>query len=460
MGVYPSGYTAPSRRPALSKDVVLPDPGSYNRPVVPTAPGAKLHLAMAVPGLRWPSGVKMDSWNDLRGPNEDWQINPNRINTFKELPSANRRVEPDDTPYSQAAAIREVVATTTGGAIEPKKSILDIARSFVLTAIDPAVKDWWARRVNSLDQLEAIAATRSLTASETVIREQILGEITHASNNVNSLAINAPAFQPPAAPPGINDIQRIMVQAFAAHRALEQKGLTPAKPTASPLPPSGAAPAGSAPAPAPASAPIPGKLSGPAPSPGLSPISAPTGTPPLKPLTLHFTQPTTPSSTLGPPPGSPTTTSARGPIVQDYIGQMQSAGPDGTTVIINANATAMKFAGLMKTTYPKGFTKDDAKIWKEPVKSITGLQMVKQLGDTKIAADPVAARDFASMTMTDTNNWRKSAIAMQYCIEQSVYGTHPQLIDYLGDPPKLARVFSESANGRFEFNPNYKAQLV
>ncbi len=120
----------------------------------------------------------------------------------------------------------------------------------------------------------------------------------------------------------------------------------------------------------------------------------------------------------------------------------------------------MKFDGLMKTTYPTGFTKDDAKIWKEPVKSITGLQMVKQLGDTKIDKDPVAARDFASNTMTDTNNWRKSAIAMQYCIEQSTYGTHPQLIDYINDPPKLARVFSESANGRFEFNPNYKAQLV
>lgn len=433
LGVYPSGYTAPSHRPALNKAPVLPDPGAYNKPNVPTKPGTRRHLAMAVPGLKWPSPiVKMDEWNDLRGPKEEWQINTNRINTFKELPSMNRLVDAPDTAYSQSAAVQAVVATTTGGAIEPKKSILDIARSFVLTAINPEVKDWWSRRVNSLDQLEAIAATRGLTGEETSLRDKILGEITKASNDTTNLAINAPAYVPQAAPPGMDDMKRAMASAFAAHRGI----------LATPLPPSGAAPVASP--------------SAVAPPPAVNIPSAPSsGTPPLKPLALHFAGPT-----LGTPPGSPTTGSSTGPKVQDYIGDMQPAGPGGVTVNINANATAQKFAGLMKVTYPKGFTKDDAKIWREPVKSITGLLQVKKLGDTKIDKDPIAARDFASTTMTTSENWRKSAIAMQYCIEQSAYGTHAQLLDYLGDPPKLARVFSESAYGRFEFNRDYKANLV
>ena len=89
----------------------------------------------------------MDAWNNLKGPADHWQIMPKSANTFKELPSVNKRVEAADKPYSQSAAIKEVVATTAGGAIEPKKSILDIARSFVLTAINPEVKDWLAELI-------------------------------------------------------------------------------------------------------------------------------------------------------------------------------------------------------------------------------------------------------------------------------------------------------------------------
>jgi len=310
LGVYPSGYTAPSRRPALNKVPVLPDPGVYNKPVVPTVPGAKRHLAMAVPGLKWPSPiVKMDEWNNLRGPKEEWQIDPNRINTFKELPSSNHLVEAADTPYSQAAAVREVVATTTGGAIEPKKSILDIARSFVLTAINPAVKDWWARRVNSLDQLEAIAATRGLTGQETMLRDNILSEITRESSNVDNLAINAPEYKEPAAPLAIEEIKRAAAQGYyTAQKTLEQKMLTPrTKPAASPVP---ATPEVKRPMPEPA--------------PGPS-VTIP---PPVK---FHLPRPA----------DSPVAT---GPVIRTTIGPPgAAAGPNGTTVEINVTQTAQAF---------------------------------------------------------------------------------------------------------------------
>jgi len=251
----------------------------------------------------------IDEWNNLRGPKEEWQIDPNRINTFKELPSSNHLVEAADTPYSQAAAVREVVATTTGGAIEPKKSILDIARSFVLTAINPAVKDWWARRVNSLDQLEAIAATRGLTGQETMLRDNILSEITRESSNVDNLAINAPEYKEPAAPLAIEEIKRAAAQGYyTAQKTLEQKMLTPrTKPAASPVP---ATPEVKRPMPEPA--------------PGPS-VTIP---PPVK---FHLPRPA----------DSPVAT---GPVIRTTIGPPgAAAGPNGTTVEINVTQTAQAF---------------------------------------------------------------------------------------------------------------------
>lgn len=440
LGVYPSGYTAPSRRPALNKAPVLPSPVEYNKPQVPTVPGAKRHLAMAVPGLKWPSGVKMDVWNDLRGPKEDWQINPNRINTFKELPSARRLVEAPDTPYSQAAAIREVVATMSGGAIEPKKSILDIARSFVLTAINPAVKDWWARRVNSLDQLEAIAATRGLTGEETMIRDNILSEITQESNKTANLAINAPEYKEPAAPLAIEEIKRAAAQGYyTAQKTLEQKMVTPrTKPVASPVPVTPEVKMGT---------PMP------EPTPGGSPIlSQPTQGPSVtipSPVKFH----------LPGPADSPVTKPATGPVIRTTIGPPGSAGPNGTIVEINVTQTTAAFTSLMKATYTKGFDEGDAKVWIGTVARI-----VKKAADkvTKLQPGAVRANPTEALNVTTEKIAKggfETVIAMRYCIETDPADGHAKLLDYLADG-SIEKIFSEAFRGRFALNPGYQARYV
>ena len=85
-----------------------------------------------------------------------------------------------------------VAALASGGVVEPRKDVLDIARSFVQTSTNPETKDWWSRRVNSLDQLEVISTTRSLTAAENGIKDGILKDINEAAKNPNSLSINDP----------------------------------------------------------------------------------------------------------------------------------------------------------------------------------------------------------------------------------------------------------------------------
>ena len=461
LGIYPSGYTAPPHRPALNKSPILAEPAAYNRPIVPTMLGAKRHITMATPGLKWPSPiVKMDAWNNLKGPADHWQIMPKNANTFKELPSVNRRVEAADKSYSHSAAIKEVVATTTGGAIEPKKSILDIARSFVLTTINPGVKDWWARRVNSLDQLEAIAATRSLTHSETIIRDKILREITENSNKIDNLAIYAPAYVAPAAPmpttSAATTSTAIAPPSTTSAATTSTSTTSPAIATTSTATtsPTIASPAIASPSVATTGVPAtPGGMS------GLVPMSG-SSTPPLKPMTIHTTPPT-PSGTLGTPPGSPTTTiSATGPTVQDYIGDMQPAGPGGTIVKIKANETANKFFFLMRSIYPSGFTEEDGKVWRDSVALISGSKQVTKLGPKFISKSPEAARDFAAHTFSIRNKWDKTAIGMQYCIEKSAFGDHFQLQDYIKEPAKLLEVFTKSEKKEFAFNPNYKADII
>jgi len=481
LGIYPSGYTAPPHRPALNKAPILAEPAAYNRPIVPTALAAKRHITMATPGLKWPSPiVKMDAWNNLKGPADHWQIMPKSANTFKELPSVNRQVEAADKPYSQSAAIKAIVATTTGGAIEPKKSILDIARSFVLTTINPAVKDWWARRVNSLDQLEAIAATRSLTHSETIIRDKILREITENSNKIDNLAIYAPAYVAPAAPApaatsttststtstSTTSTSTTSTSTTSTAIASPSAGSPGGSPILSSSTPVAAMPGGS---PILSSSTPVAAMPGGSPSPALVPMSGP-ATPPLKSLTLH-TPPTTPSGTLGPPttpsgtlgtpPSSPTTTrSATGPTFQDYIGDTQPAGPGGVTVNINFNNTAAAFQNTMKQVYPTGFTESDGKVWRDPVALISESKQITKLGPVYIKNKPTDARDHVIDTMTTYKNCRKTAIAMQYCVELSPYGDYPQLKDFVNNPAELLKVFTESKNGKFAYNRGYTANFT
>ena len=142
--------------------------------------------------------------------------------TLPSLPSANQKVDPIETPWSRSAPVKRVAEIASGGVVEPAKNIVDIARSLVSTAIDPAQKDWWSRRVNTLDQLEVISATRGLTVEETVIKERILKEITDAAQKPSSLAINSAPYAAPVVPPApmtSAEYQLGMAQALTLHAA-------------------------------------------------------------------------------------------------------------------------------------------------------------------------------------------------------------------------------------------------
>src|SRR5690606_35715880 len=166
---YPYGYNAPGTEAAIAKFAPPLAPNEYNKHRLPIPASARRHDAIPVAGNRWPSSRKQDYWNNINIRQSLPEV-PRRFN-IDALPSANRAVDPKDTPWSRSGALKVVASLTSGGAIEPPKDILAIARSFVSSSIDPARKDWWARRVNSLDQLEIISAPRGLNAEKMSLKE-------------------------------------------------------------------------------------------------------------------------------------------------------------------------------------------------------------------------------------------------------------------------------------------------
>lgn len=130
------------------------------------------------------------------------------------------------------------------------------------------------------------------------------------------------------------------------------------------------------------------------------------------------------------------------------------------TVNINTVKTSLAFRRLIEQIYPIGFTVDDGKVWRDPVALISRSKQIKKLGPDYIGRNPILARDKVIDTMTDTTIIRETAIAMQYCVEQSPYGNYPQLKDFVNAPAKLLEVFTESKNGKFAFNRDYKANFI
>jgi hypothetical protein len=212
-GFYPYGYTAPGKEAAVARFPPALAPAEYNKNELPKPRSAHKHTILATPGVVWPSTHKQDHWNNIN-PAPTLPVAPTRFN-IEALPSANQKVDPIETPWSQGAAVKRVAAIAAGGVVEPAKNVVDIARTLVSTAVDPAQKDWWARRVNTLDQLEVISATRGLTAEETAIKERILKEMTEEAQKPSSLAINSTPYAAPGAPLTSNDIalslQRVLV---------------------------------------------------------------------------------------------------------------------------------------------------------------------------------------------------------------------------------------------------------
>ena len=220
-GFYPYGYTMPNQEGTIAHFPKQIAPSEYNKNELPTAPSARRRTALATPGVVWPSSNKQDQWNNIN-PAPTLPIIPTRLK-IGTLPSANQTTDPIEIPWSKNGAVKVIAAVASGGVVEPQKSVVDIARSIVLTSIDPAQKDWWARRVNTLDQLEVISATRGLSSEETAMKERILKEISDESKKPATLAYNAAPYVAPTPAMTLDDFKLGMTTALMANRKAEQK---------------------------------------------------------------------------------------------------------------------------------------------------------------------------------------------------------------------------------------------
>src|SRR5690606_1939262 len=85
---------------------------------------------------------------------------------------------------------------------------------------------------------------------------------------------------------------------------------------------------------------------------------------------------------------------------QDHIGHWVSMRPPGgLTIRISKSNVAEKFKNLLKKRYPDGITKDDAKIWREPIKIIPQIERVRSL-DNKNVKRPAMTSSSGSRTRT------------------------------------------------------------
>lgn len=459
-GVLPTGYTAPTHRAALFKFPPDVSPSEYNKSSIPQASAAKLHTAMGTPGMQWPSVKRMDQWNDLRGPRDLSLLTdrPSRqINTFKELPSANTLVEPADTPWTKRAAVRTVVALTSGGVIEPKKDILEIARSMVVTSLDPARKDWWARRVNSLDQLEVISTTRGLTQEEVAIRERIMRDIEEEAKKPSALAINAPAYVAPAA--AVAPMVAPVV-APGAGGVAAPGGSAPAggSQPGGPTPPGGAQPGGATPAGA--AQPTPGKKArkkqqkqaaqaaqaaaqaAAATTPGAQTPPPPTGAPPstpLAPVSFHL-----PGSAMQVSPGP-------APQVKRISDNNFSGDPNRRAEVkLDPVENRHKLGEILKTKY--GQKKPDQAAIEEWQTTLAFFN------DVIPEYQPTSGRNNFPKYVMDAVNFAgtKADIFVAYLTRTDSGSSGTHWLDQYITTGILGKIAEASAEGKFFTRPNYK----
>ena len=306
--------------------------------------------------------------------------------TLPSLPSANQKVDPIETPWSRSAAVKRVAEIASGGVVEPAKNIVDIARSLVATAIDPAQKDWWSRRVNTLDQLEVISATRGLTAEETVIKERILKEITEAAQKPSSLAINVAPYSAPGAAMTPGDYASAMARALAHHSASERKlagtAQTPQTPQAQT--PQGQTPQGQTPQGQTPQVQMSGTSLTPPTLPSFTTSQHQAGppSPTLAPVALHF-PPSTPSTPGVLPKGSQAVIPAAGnpPIIRADIGPptvSTPVRPGSVLVEIDQKEDRSKLVNLMIAKYPFEHDYAIAKFFFEKaIATVSGRQRLK-----------------------------------------------------------------------------------
>ena len=314
-----------------------------------------------------------------------------------------------------------------------------------LNSSRPRAKGWWARRVNTLDQLEVISATRGLTAEETVIKERILKEITEAAQKPSSLAINAAPYTAPvvpAAPMTSAEYQLSMAQALTLHAANERKLMGAATPPLKILSKTGK----SMPGPPPGSPP-------PFKSPSIPPFTP--GPPPLSPSIINPKLPKggPPSPTLAPMAfHSPPSTPHVGVVKRITNTNFGPASNDPAEVKLDPITNRRNLATLLLQRYgarkPDEYEKDtwhDALMWFDDLVQEYTAPAGKKANFPKYILDVI---DRASP---------KCDIFVAY-LTPVIDGT---LTDFFlnkhttdGSLPKIAE---SSASGGFYYHPNYRA---
>ena len=196
-GFSPWGYQQKSVASKAAAPVSAPN--EYNKGAIPGAPSSRLYVPVPVSAPLNPPRRAQDKAGNVTASSSPFvPLDPHSFN--KNAIGTNYNMKyPELVPWSREAAKAQV--SGSGGGIEPNKDLKSVAETFAKTSTDPAQKDRWERFVNSLSQLEAIEITRGLNAEENKIKDDIMKEISNASNDLSTLAINAPPYAPPLAKP-------------------------------------------------------------------------------------------------------------------------------------------------------------------------------------------------------------------------------------------------------------------
>jgi hypothetical protein len=408
----PFGYNNPTRPAASYTWPHPPPPSDYDRGALKPATWARKHTPIAVRGPMRLSLKKQDFWGNVNASDQFSPAAPPSSYNATLLTTSYAKTTPVPHPWTKEQANAETAEAASGGTLDVKTDIKDLAKTYAETATDPAEKYWWSERVNRLALIDAISSQRGLNGAEESAKSKILQEITKRARELAVMAI--PAYVPAAAPPVAISAADIGTAVVAAIRGI--------RPTTV------------------------GRLA-----------TAATATT----ATAATTTSTSPSATA--------TTTRAVPVKQEFardIKEYKDAPPD-TEVIIEAksNDIAIAFESLMKLRYPAGFTEDNAKMWKAVLTKVLPSRGVKRpygpLEPAEVGKDPMYARGYVIRKMNDANSLQFTAIGLKYLIDPDPeHPTQPGFEEITADPyTKLFPIFEASRIGVFAFNDGYKMQL-
>ena len=198
-GFTPFGYQL---QPVASTQLPAPvPPREYNRSTLPPAPWARIHTPAPIYGPVVPPLNGPDIYGNQNAQDEPFPRIPPEAYNVGAIQTTYDKHTPVPVPWTKKEARAQLAASISGGSIEPRKDIKDLAQTFAETAVDPAEKFWWTKRVNILTQIDAIEATRGLNVEEGKLKSAVLKEIADKSQMLPPVASLATPYAAPAAFP-------------------------------------------------------------------------------------------------------------------------------------------------------------------------------------------------------------------------------------------------------------------